>query len=59
MKPKIVFVTFYDTVCLGVRLLSAVAQKAGCDTSVVYIKREVYSPLFKRKDPDSWRRGGR
>ena len=51
MKKKIVFITLYDTICYGTRLLSTLAKNDGLESYLVMMKKEVQNvPIFNKKD---------
>lgn len=51
MKKKIVFITFYDTICYGTRLLSSLATGNGLESYLVMMKKEIQNvPIFSKKD---------
>ncbi|MBI5142600.1 MAG: B12-binding domain-containing radical SAM protein [Nitrospirae bacterium] len=48
---RVVFVTFYDMICYGLRLLSSVARQCGVEPHTVLIKSEKsYIPVWRDKD---------
>jgi len=48
---KVIFITLYDEICYGVRLLSAVAKECGLESHVVLFKGETsYVPIWRDKD---------
>jgi len=51
-KYKIVFITFYDMICYGTRILCSIAEKNGVESHLILLKKEVsYVPLiFGNKD---------
>lgn len=48
---KIVFITLYDMICYGLRILSSVAKENGIDSHIILFKGEKsYVPIWKNKD---------
>ena len=48
---KVLFITLYDEICYGVRLLSAVVKDCGLESHVVLLKGETaYVPIWREKD---------
>jgi radical SAM superfamily enzyme YgiQ (UPF0313 family) len=48
---KILFITLYDEICYGVRLLSSIAKKYGIESHLVLFKGETsYVPIWRDKD---------
>lgn len=48
---KILFITLYDEICYGVRLLSSVVKECGLESHVVLFKGETsYVPIWNDKD---------
>ncbi|MFZ5453837.1 MAG: B12-binding domain-containing radical SAM protein [Thermodesulfobacteriota bacterium] len=48
---KVLFITLYDEICYGVRLLSAVVKDCGLESHVVLLKGESqYVPIWRDKD---------
>ena len=48
---KIVFLTYYDMICYGTRLLSAIVNNCGLESHLILFKKETsYVPIFKRTD---------
>lgn len=51
MKKKIIFITLYDTICYGTRLLSTLVKDNGVESHLVFLKKEVQNvPIFNKKD---------
>ena len=50
MNRNIVFITFYDTICIGLRLLSAISKKYGFNPHIIFVKKESYFPIIKEKN---------
>ncbi|KKK83579.1 hypothetical protein LCGC14_2791960, partial [marine sediment metagenome] len=48
-KMKITFLTFHDTICVGVRFLRAVAEEQGAETTFVTLREQTFS-LHPRKN---------
>ncbi len=52
---KIVFITFYDIECIGIRLLSSIAKRKGVQTDIVILKNEMQrKPVFKTDMKDDY-----
>jgi anaerobic magnesium-protoporphyrin IX monomethyl ester cyclase len=52
---KIVFITFYDIECIGIRLLSSIAKRKGVQTDIVILKNEMQrKPVFKSDMKDDY-----
>ena len=48
---KILFITLYDEICVGVRLLSAIAKECGMESHIILFKGETsYVPIWVDKD---------
>ena len=47
---RIVFITLYDTVCFGTRLLSSLVKECGFKSHLIFLKQTNYIPLFRKKD---------
>jgi anaerobic magnesium-protoporphyrin IX monomethyl ester cyclase len=48
---KVLFITLYDEICYGVRLLSSVVKECGLESHVVLFKGETsYVPIWRDKD---------
>jgi len=48
---RILFITLYDEICYGVRLLSEIAKRCGVESHIVLFKGESsYVPIWKDKD---------
>ena len=50
MRKKIAFITLYDTICYGTRLLSRIVSESQCEPHLIFLKKERYFPLLKKKD---------
>ena len=46
---KVLFITLYDEICYGVRLLSAVVKDCGLESHVVLFKRNCLCPHLAGK----------